>query len=155
MSRGTQNIALGILALLAILAGANMVVASNRFVAAYDAYDRLGLSLSKFHYTDPDTPVEAEFVVTNPSSEKITVREIELRLRLGVHDVGGGEIRPGTVLGPGESLTAPVTLAINDRNLIRRADEPLDWQVSGRVQIQLSPAIDPVWVPFVVRYLPE
>lgn len=149
------RVALGLLALLAIVAGANLLVASNRFVSAYDAYDRLELTLGRFHYTTPDAPVETEFIVTNPSGERVTIREIELRLKLGVHDIGGGEVRPGSVLGRGESLAVPIDLAIDDKHYVREAAEPLDWQVSGRVQVQLNRAIDPVWIPFVVRYLPE
>ncbi len=155
MSLPRQFVALGLLAVLAILAGANMFVASSRFVAAYDAYDRLELSLTRFEYERPEQPIETTFVVANPTGERVRVREIELRLRIGVHDIGGGEVRPGTELGRGESLSVPVQLAIDDENYVRRASEPLDWRVSGRVQVQLNPAIDPVWVPFVVRYLPQ
>lgn len=150
-----RDLALLLLALLAVAAGANMVAASSRFVTAYETYDRLELSLSRFEFTSPDVPVKTEFVVTNPTGQRVTVLAIELRLRLGVHDIGGGEARPGTVLERGESFSTPVELAINDKTYVRRASEPLDWRVSGRVQVRLNPAIDPVWIPFVVRYLPE
>ncbi len=150
-----RDLALVLLALLAILAGANMLVASSRFVAAYETYDRLELSLSRFHYTSPDAPIEAEFVIANPNGQRATVLAVELRLQLGVHDIGGGEARPAEVVERGGSLTIPVELAINDKSYVRRASEPLDWRVSGRVQVQLDPAIDPVWIPFVVRYLPQ
>ena len=155
MRRTVPRVALVLLAILAIAAGVNLWVASSRFVAAYDAYDRLELTLSSFDYTSPEQPVATEFTVSNPSNERVTVREIELRLRLGVHDIGGGEVRPGVALTRGESLSVPVDLAIDDKNYVRQATEPLDWRVSGRVQVQLNPAIDPVWIPFVVRYLPE
>lgn len=150
-----RDLALLLLALLAIAAGANMVAASSRFVTAYETYDRLELSLSRFHFTSPDAPVETEFVITNPTGQPVTILAVELRLQLGVHDIGGGEVRPGAILQRGESFSTPVELAINDTSYVRRAAEPLDWRVSGRVQVRLNPAIDPVWVPFVVRYLPE
>lgn len=150
-----RDLALLLLAVLAVLAGANMVAASSRFVTAYETYDQLELSLSRFHFTSADVPVETEFVVTNPTGQRVTVLAIELRLKLGVHDIGGGEARPGTVVERGESLSTPVDLAINDKTYVRRAAEPLDWRVAGRVQVRLNPAIDPVWIPFVVRYLPE
>ncbi|HBY45640.1 MAG TPA: hypothetical protein PLR44_01030 [Thermomicrobiales bacterium] len=155
MRLGGRNLALILLAILAILAGVNILVASSHFVAAYDAYDRLELSLSQFHFTSPDDPVQTEFVINNPSGEQLTVLAIELRVQIGVHDIGGGEARPKTVLRSGESMTVPIELALNDKNYVRTANQPIDWRVSGRVQVQLKPQLDPVWVPFVVRYLPE
>lgn len=150
-----RDLALLLLGLLAIIVGSNMVVASGRFVAAYETYDRLELSLSRFHYTSSDDPIDAELLITNPDGERMTILAVELHLRLGVRDIGGGEARPKEVLERGGSLAVPVELAINDANVVRRADEPLDWRVSGRVQVRLREGTPSVWIPFVVRYLPQ
>lgn len=150
-----RTVALCALTLIAILAGANLVVASGRFNSAFQAYDQLELALTSFEYSSPDDPIQTEFVITNPTDERVTVRAVELRVQIGVHDTGGGENREEAVLQRGESYSVSVPLRINDKEYVRRAKTPLDWRVSGRVQVQLNPAIEPVWIPFVVRYLPE
>lgn len=155
MTTARRTIALCVLILIAILAGANLVVASGRFNSAYQAYDQLGLTLTRFDYVSPDDPIQTEFVISNPTDEQVTVLVVELRVQIGVHDTGGGEFREVATLRRGESYTVTVPLRINDKEYVRRAKTPLDWRVSGRVQVQLNPAIDPVWIPFVVRYLPE
>jgi hypothetical protein len=47
-------------------------------------------------------------------------------------------------------------MAIDDRTYVRDIglpDEQIDWRVSGRIQVRLAESLDPVWIPFVVRYL--
>lgn len=155
MTTTRRTVALCVLILIAIVAGANLVVASGRFNSAYQAYDQLGLTLTRFDFTSPEDPIQTEFVISNPTEERVTVVAVELRVQIGVHDTGGGESRERATLQRGESYTVQVPLRINDKEYVRRAKKPLDWRVSGRVQVQLNPAIDPVWIPFVVRYLPE
>jgi hypothetical protein len=151
-----QRVAFALLAVLAVVFGANLTTAATRFVRAYNAYDRLELNLTSFRYVMPDQPVETTFRVSNPSGESVELIEVELRISVGVHSVGGGQVRPQVTLAPDGSQEIPVALSINDKDYIMRAGtDALDWRVSGRVQVQLNPAIDPVWIPFVVRYLPQ
>jgi hypothetical protein len=147
-----------ILVLLAVLFGTNLTTAATRFVRTYDAYDRLELNLTRFDYVAPDQLIETTFQVSNPSNEGIELIEIELRVSLGVHSIGGGQVRPGVQLRPGERQDFPVELSLNDQNYVAtaaRESDTLDWHVAGRVQVRLNPALEPVWIPFSVRYLPQ
>lgn len=149
-----QRSAFGLLALLAVVLGINLVTASSRFTTAYDVYDQLGLELEHFQYTTPDAPVETTLRVTNPSGQTIDVIAIELRLNAGVHRVGGGELRPRAEFPPQHSAAYSIPININDRDYVQRlGTDDIDWRVTGRIQVLLDEALDPVWIPFVVRYI--
>jgi hypothetical protein len=149
-----QRLAFGLLALLAIVLGVNLIASSSRFTTAYEVYDQLGLELEQFDYTDPDTPVATTLRVTNPSGQTIDVIAIELRLNAGVHRVGGGETRPEMEFRPQQSETFAIALNISDSRYVEQlGDGDIDWRVTGRIHVQLDDSIDPIWIPFVVRYI--
>jgi hypothetical protein len=151
-----QRIALLLLAALALVLGINLISATSRFTNAYETYDTLYLELTSFNYTDPDTPVPTTFTIGNPTRNTIEVIEIELNLNAGIHRVGGGTNRVLDVLEPGETRGYPVELLIFDRDYItRRIEGEPEWRMRGRVMVSIDPAIEPVWIPFVVRYIPE
>jgi hypothetical protein len=149
-----QRIAFALLAILGLVLGVNLIASSSRFTTAYDVYDQLGLELEQFAYTSPQDPVETTLRVSNPSGQTIKVLAIELRLSAGVHRVGGGELRPEQTFPPRYSEAYSIPIHINDRDYIERlGTNPIDWRVSGRIQVLLDEALDPVWIPFVVRYI--
>lgn len=149
-----QRTALGLLVLLAVILGINLVTSSSRFTTAYDVYDQLGLELEQFEYTNPDEQIATSLRVTNPSGKTIEVIAIELRLNAGVHRVGGGELRPGVEFPPNHSAAYSIPLNINDSDYVERlGSDEIDWRVTGRIQVLLDEAIDSIWIPFVVRYL--
>lgn len=151
-----RRIAVALLAVLAIALGINMVGASSRFVTAHDTYDRIEMELTTFRFTDSSIPIDTTFVVRNPTSRTIEVIEIELGLNAGIHRVGGGVARPVTEVPPGEMLSTPVDLIIFDRDYVdRQASGEIDWRLRGRMMVRIDPDIDPEWIPFTVRYIPE
>jgi sporulation-control protein spo0M len=151
------RIALGLLGVLAIVLGANLVSATNRFVTAYDAYDAVRLELVEFEYTSPDEPVRTVVTITNPTGITVEVRAIELRLDAGIRRVGGGETRinrgstaeqiEAFTLLPGETQEFEIILNIDDRTYVRDlGDAEIDWRVTGRFQVKLDEGIDEEWI---------
>lgn len=151
------RVALGLLGVLAVVLGVNLVTAANRFVTAYDAYDAVRLELVEFEYIDPETPVRTVVTITNPTNITVEVRAIELKLNAGIRRVGGGETRIETTasadkreqftLGPGESQRFEVILNIDDRTYVRdRADTEIDWRVTGRFMVKLDEGIEAEWI---------
>ncbi len=151
------RIALGLLGILAIVLGANLVSATNRFVTAYDAYDSVRLELTEFEYVNPDEPVRTVVTITNPTEITVEVRAIELKLNAGIRRVGGGETRIDSrpspemadiyKLGPGEAQQFEVILNIDDPTYVRDlGDVEIDWQVTGRFMVKLDEGIDEEWI---------
>jgi hypothetical protein len=151
------RIALGLLAVLAVAFGVNLVSATDRFVTAYDAYDALRLELTEFHYTSPDEPIQTVVTITNPTGITVDVHAIELKLNAGIRRVGGGEtriissspadMRERFTLSPGESQQFDVTLNIDDRIYVRDlGDSDIDWRVTGRYLVKLGKGIDEEWI---------
>jgi hypothetical protein len=151
------RIALGLLAVLAVVLGINLVSATDRFVTAYDAYDAVRLELTEFEYVNPDEPVRTVVTITNPTGITVEVRAIELKLDAGIRRVGGGETRIGPrptqemidtyTLDPGESQQFEVLLHIDDRTYVRDlGDVEIDWQVTGRFMVKLDEGIDEEWI---------
>ncbi len=151
------RIALGILGVLAVVLGINLVSATNRFVTAYDAYDAIRLEMTEFEYVNPDEPVRTVVTITNPTEITVEVRAIELRLNAGIRRVGGGEAQVETrpsqetadmfTLGPGEAQQFEVILNIDDRTYVRGlGDADIDWQVTGRFRVKLDEGIDDEWI---------
>ncbi|HUG15642.1 MAG TPA: hypothetical protein VMM78_11575 [Thermomicrobiales bacterium] len=151
-----QRVSVVLLAVLAVALGINLLSASGRFVTAHDTYDRIELELTTFQYVAADAPIETTFVARNPTSRAIEVIEIELGLNVGVHRVGGGVARPRAVVPVGEELATPMRLVIYDIDYVQRRDDgALDWRLRGRILVRIDPDIDPEWIPFTVRHLPE
>lgn len=151
------RIALGLLAVLAVVLGINLVSATDRFVTAYDAYDAVRLELTEFEYVNPDEPVRTVVTITNPTGITVEVRAIELKLNAGIRRVGGGETRIGSrpspemtdtfTLGPGEAQQFEVILNIDDRTYVRDlGDVEIDWQVTGRFMVKLDKGIEEEWI---------
>jgi hypothetical protein len=152
-----SRIALGLLGVLAVAFGVNLASATDRFVTAYDAYDKLRLEMTEFHYASPDEPVQVVVTITNPTGITVDVRAIELKLNAGIRRVGGGETRiisssPSSerdrfTLSPGESQQFDVTLNIDDRTYVRDlGDTEIDWRVTGRYLVKLGEGIDEEWI---------
>ena len=150
-------VALGILGMLAVVFGINLISATDRFVTAYDAYDAVRLEMTEFEYLNPDEPVRTVVTISNPTGITVEVRAIELRLNAGIRRVGGGETRVNTrpsqemaemyTLDPGESQQFEVLLNIDDRTYIRNlGDVEIDWQVTGRFMVKLDEGIDEEWI---------
>ncbi|HYI16915.1 MAG TPA: hypothetical protein VEX37_16065 [Thermomicrobiales bacterium] len=151
------RIALGLLGVLAVVLGINLVSATNRFVTAYDAYDAIRLEMTEFEYVSPDEPVRTVVTITNPTNITVEVRAIELKLNAGIRRVGGGETRIDTrpsqemadvyTLDPGEAQQFEVILNIDDRTYVRGlGDAEIDWQVTGRFMVKLDKGIDEEWI---------
>lgn len=151
------RIAMGMLAILAIVLGINIVSATNRFVTAYDAYDAVRLEMVDFQYTNPDEPIQTVVVISNPTGITVEVRAIELRLDAGIRRVGGGETRITRLssqetreqfsLAPGESQRFEVTINIDDATYVRSlGDSAIDWQVTGRFMVKLDEGIGEEWI---------
>ena len=151
------RIALGLLGVLAVVLGINLVSATNRFVTAYDAYDAVRLEMTEFEYISPDEPVRTVVTITNPTEITVEVRAIELRLNAGIRRVGGGETRIDSqpspemadtyTLGPGEAQQFEVLLNIDDRTYVRDLGSvEIDWQVTGRFMVKLDEGIDEEWI---------
>jgi sporulation-control protein spo0M len=151
------RIALGLLGVLAVVLGINLVSATNRFVTAYDAYDAVRLEMTEFEYVSPDDPVRTVVTITNPTNITVEVRAIELKLNAGIRRVGGGETRIDTrpsqemadvyTLDPGEAQQFEVILNIDDRTYVRGlGDAEIDWQVTGRFMVKLDKGIDEEWI---------
>ena len=152
------RISLAILAIMAVLFSVNLVTSANRFVNAYRVYDRFELAMTRFSYTSPDDPVEIVMVVSNPTEHTFTVQAIDIRLDIGVHRVGGGilYLDEPVQFPPGHMQEFPMELRINDRTYVRRLNTPTpDWRVTGEIQVVLGSGIEPEWVRFTVRQLPE
>ncbi len=151
------RVAIGLLGVLALIFGINLISATDRFVTAYDAYNAVRLELVEFEYIDPDTPVRTVVEITNPTGITVDVRAIELRLNAGIRRVGGGEtrinrlasqdIRDQFSLGPGEVQRFEVQLNIDDSTYVRDlGDAEIDWQVTGRFMVKLDEGIDEEWI---------
>jgi hypothetical protein len=148
---------LGLLAVLAVVLGINLVSATDRFVTAYDAYDAVRLELTEFEYVNPNEPIRTVVTITNPTGITVEVRAIELKLDAGIRRVGGGETRIDTrptqemtdtyTLGPGEAQQFEVILNIDDRTYVRDlGDVEIDWQVTGRFMVKLDKGIEEEWI---------
>lgn len=151
------RIALGLLGVLALVLGVNLVSATDRFVTAYDAYDKLTLELTDFQYASPDDPVRTVVTITNPTGITVEVRAIELKVNAGIRRVGGGETRIVSsapqaerdrfTLQPGESQQFEVILNIDDKTYVRDlGDSAIDWRVTGRFLVKLDEGIDEEWI---------
>lgn len=147
-----ERIALGVLALIAVVMGVNYVSAAARFLDANRAYDGLELSLEEFSFTNAESPVLVRLSVTNPSGSDIDVMSLRVTLRAGLQTVGSGEIYVDDRLLAGQSLTYRIDADIMDRNVVRRLqDEEINWLLRGAIQVQLDEQVPPVWIEFSVR----
>jgi hypothetical protein len=153
-----SRIALVVLAALAVLSSVNLFTGTRAFVNAYRVYDEMGLELTRFDYVDPASPVAIEMVVSNPTGETFDVKAFDMRLDAGVRRVGGGVLylNPAARFPAGHRQAFPIELHIDDEDYVERLTTPnVDWRVTGRVQVVLAQGIDPVWISFVVRQLPQ
>jgi hypothetical protein len=65
-------------------------------------------------------------------------------------------LNPAARLTAGQRQAFPLELHVADDDYVERLTTPsIDWRVSGRMQVVLDPGIDPVWIPFIVRRLPQ
>jgi hypothetical protein len=151
------RIALGILGVLAVVFGINLISATDRFVTAYDAYDAVRLELTEFEYVNPDEPIRTVVTITNPTEITVGIRAIELKLDAGIRRVGGGETRIDSrssqemidtfTLGPGEAQQFEVILNISDRTYVRDlGDVEIDWRVTGRFMVKLDKDLGEEWI---------
>lgn len=147
-----ERIAVGVLALIAIVMGVNYVSAAARFLDANRAYDGLELSLEEFSFTNAESPVLVRLSVANPSGSDVDVMALRVTLRAGLQTVGSGEIYVDDRLLAGQSLTYRIDATIMDRNVVRRLqDEEINWLLQGAIQVQLDEQVPPVWIEFSVR----
>lgn len=145
-----ERISMLVLALVAVVMGANYVSASSRFLDANRAFQGLTLELESFTYQNPQSPVYYAITVENPAETDVEVLAVRTTLRAGVQLVGGGELYATEVLQPHESFTYDVTAHISDVSLVERAESegPIDWLIRGEILVRLDPGISPVWVRF-------
>jgi hypothetical protein len=141
-----------LLALIAIVMGANYVSATSRFLEANRAYDSLGLTLESFEFSDAASPVLVEIGIENPSSNAIEILAMNVTLRAGVQSVGGGDLFINEFLEPGQGKTYLVNARVVDQNFVERLeDEEISWLIRGEVQVRLDADLAPVWIQFSVR----
>lgn len=147
-----ERIALTLLAIAAVVLSLNYVSATTRFFAANQAYDLLEPSLEGFTFTGVDDPVLVDFGITNPSSTDVSILQVRVTLRAGLQGVGGGSVQVQESLHAGESMVVRIDAVISDRTYVRNLDgTEISWLLSGEIQVQLDPDIEPVWVDFRVR----
>lgn len=148
-----ERLSLLILAILAVVMGANYVSASSRFLDANRAYDELELQLESYQYRNPQSPVYYSISVRNPAGSAVEVLELRTTLRAGVQLVGGGDLRASQTLEPGDAVVYDVTARINDVAVMERleAEGPVEWLIRGEIQVRFDDSIEPVWVRFAVR----
>ena len=151
-----ERVALGLLALIALVMSVNYVSATGRFLDANRAYDGLGLSLDEFSYTGVESPVRVRLTVANPSDSDVDILALRISLRAGLQLVGGGEIYVNDVLAAGESRSYQVDAEIDDKNVVSRIEsEGINWLLRGEIQVQLDERVEPVWIQFSVRTITE
>lgn len=144
-----------VLALIAVVMGANYVSASSRFLDANRAYEQLELRLESFEYRNPESPVYYSIVVVNPADTEVEVISVRTTLRAGVHLVGGGDAAGVQLLGQDDSRTYDIVARINDVNVVEQeiaeSDGETEWLIRGEVQVRFDESVEPVWVRFAVR----
>jgi len=147
-----ERVALTLLALIAVVMGANYVSATSRFLDANRAYDRLELTLESFEFSDAASPVLVEIGIGNPSSNRIEILAMNVTLRAGVQSVGGGDLFLNDVLEQGQRETYVVNARVVDQNFVSRLEgSEISWLIRGEVQVRLDADIAPVWIQFSVR----
>ena len=147
-----ERISVVILALIAVVMGANYVSATSRFYDANKAYDALALSLVSFEYSGVTEPVPVEINIENPSSNSIDILALRLTLRAGLQNVGSGEIYIDEQLFSGATQTYLVPARILDQNvMLRLEDDEIRWLIRGEVQVRIDADMEPVWIQFSVR----
>lgn len=147
--------ALAALAVLAVAFGANLAVTTRRSVAAYEAYDALRLTLDAFAFQAADRPVRVEIGVGNPTTTPLSIEALELRLADGSHTLGGGVLHTPAPLAGGAAVHLVVEAAIDDESYVAQRDPAsINWIITGRILVQLEHG-EPVWIPFVTRYVAE
>ncbi len=147
-----ERIALTLLAIAAVVLSVNYVSATTRFFAANQAYDLLEPSLEDFTFTGVEDPVLVDFGIANPSGTDVVILQVRVTLRAGLQGVGGGSAQVREPLPAGESMVVRIDAAISDRNYVRNLEgQQISWLLSGEIQVQLDPDIEPVWVDFRVR----
>jgi hypothetical protein len=151
-----SRVALALLAVLAVLLGYNLVTATSRYVATYEAYDRLALELERFDFAGPSAPVSITIGVGNPSGETLEIAELELTLRAGVHVVGGGQVIPKLRLRPDQRELFIISAAISDQHYVEQlAGQAIEWQIGGRVLVRSARGAESEWITFGTRYITE
>jgi hypothetical protein len=147
-----ERVALTLLALIAVVMGANYVSATSRFLDANRAYDRLELTLESFEFSDAASPVLVEIGIENPSSNAIEILAMNVTLRAGIQSVGGGDLFLNDVLEQGQRETYVVNARVVDQNFVSRLEgSEISWLIRGEVQVRLDADIAPVWIQFSVR----
>lgn len=145
-----ERVALALLILMAGVFGLNLATGTARFLDTFETYDQLTFSVVEFTYNGARTPVDIAIRVSNPSEHDIELTAIELTYRTAGRSMGGGEIRPNTVLPAGESVVVPFTGSIAfPAHLEELGPDPeLTWVVNGRISVRLNPNLDREWVAF-------
>jgi LEA14-like dessication related protein len=148
-----ERIVLAVLAVLTLLFGYSLVVASERFGDATQTFDQVEFELIDFDYVRGERTVDFSMRVTNPAVNDLTVVYIEYPFIVNGVVAGGGDIRPGTVLEPGESHVFELQGRVNDMNYIERLDpdEPIRWLVTARMQVNVDERLDSEFIPFSFR----
>lgn len=146
-----------LLALIAVVMGANYVSAASRFLDVNRAYDSLQLELESFTYRNPQSPVYVDIIVENPAHTEIEVLAIRVSLRAGLQLVGGGEVQVLDILAPGASKTYQIEAHVSDVSVVERAavDDVIDWSVRGEIQVRLDEDVEPVWMKFRADTVPS
>lgn len=139
-----------LLALIAVVMGANYVSASSRFLDANRAFEGLTLELESFTYRNPQSPVDYTITVRNPAGTDVEVLAVRTTLHAGLQLVGGGELYATEILAPDESATYEVAARISDVSLVERAasEGSIEWVVRGEIQVRLDLDMKPVWIRF-------
>jgi hypothetical protein len=145
-----------LLAMLALLLGYNLIVATSRYVTAYEAYDRLALELDRFDFAGSREPVTVAIGLDNPTARSLEVIELELTLSAGVHVVGGGHVTTPLLLGPRQREQVVVTAEISDQNYVEQlVGQAIEWQVRGRILVRAYRGAESEWISFGTRYITE
>jgi hypothetical protein len=152
-----ERLAFGLLAVLALLMGINVVGASERFGSATESFDGLTFELDHFEYTGPDQPVLFGVRVINPEPRDVEIIAFTFTMSANGHSVGGGESRPIEVVAGSSDAVFPQRGIVNDARYMERLDpsEPVDWLVFARVLVNVDDRLDPTWVNFSFRMVTE
>lgn len=152
MSRTYRGL-LALLALAAVLVGANAAVATGGWVSAWRALNDFGITIADVRLSEDRQDIAVGLMLSNGSASALQIQEVITSVQLNGHRLADGRlasrrltIAPQTaqVITVSNRLPTGERAAMDDR-LARR---PLRWDVSGRVRVTIVDVDQRTWVPY-------
>ena len=148
-----ERLAFGLLAVVALVMGFNVLAASERFGRATESFDGLSFELDQFDYVAENQEVNFGVRVGNPNPRDVEISAFTFTMRANDHSLGGGESRPQSQVAGSSEAVFPLRGVINDVRYMERLDpaEPIEWLVLARVLVSVDERLDPIWINFSFR----